>query len=217
MRYLFYLSLTILTATNVAAQSTTYCDYTLHYGDTTICQDFTEKKHRLYKEEFYVKDERIFTRWWRYRKNGDYQWQQKKKKGAFAKAEGPATVYYANGKVKMTAYFSHGKQVGDCLNYYPSGALKLRCYHGANGKLNGIRTFYYENGQVKAKFRWENGRLREILEYKDEQGQDIAVASFQHGTGDWIWSEKGEPTYRYFYKDGRYKKKRKIEPGNNSQ
>ncbi len=126
-------------------------------------------------------------------------------------------VYYANGMVKMTARFSNGKQVGDCLNYYPSGAIKMHCYHGEKGKINGIRTIYHENGQLKSKARWENGRLREILEYKDERGQDIAIGSFQNGTGEWIWHEKGEPTYLYTYVDGRYRKKRKLEPDNKSQ
>lgn len=209
MHYLFYMSLFMLTATSVAAQ-TRYCDHILQYGDTTICQDFTGKKHRLYREDFYIKGERIFTRWWNYRKNGDYQWRQKKGKSAFGKSEGPAMVYYANGAVQMTAHFSKGKQVGDCLNYYPSGAIKIRCYHGADGKPDGIRTMYHENGQVKAKTRLENGRLREILAYKDEQGQDLPIGSFQRGTGDWIWYEKGQPTYRYTYQDGREKKRRKV-------
>ena len=216
MHYLFYMSLLMLTVPSVAAQPQ-QCDNILQYGDTTICQDFTGKKHRLFREHFYVDGERIFTRWWNYHKDGTYYWQQKRKKGAFAKAEGPAMYYYADGSIYGTARFSKGKQVGDCLEYYPSGAIKLRCHHAESGKPDGIRTIYHENGQVQAKVRLENGLLREVLEYKNEEGQDLPVGSFQQGNGDWIWYEKGQPTYRYTYQDGREKKKQKIDDGNFSE
>lgn len=207
-----YLFLILLTATSVVAQPKN-CDKWVQSGDTTICQNF--KKDRLSQEDFYLQGKQIFARQWYYRKDGTYNWQQKKKKGA--KAEGPSEAYYADGSVQAIGYFSNGKQVKDCLEFYPSGAIKLRCYHNEQGKKDGVRMTYYENGRLQSQARWENGLLREILKYKDEKGQDLAVGSFQNGTGDWIWYEKGQPAYRYIYQDGREKKKQKMTAANVSK
>lgn len=201
----------MLTVPTAAAQPN-YCDELLHYGDTTICQDFTGKKKRLFREHFYVKGELIFTRWWSYQKDGAYSWRQKRKKSPFAKADGPSVGYYADGTMRVINFFSNGKQVKHCQEYYPSGKIKLRCYHNDRGQKNGIRTTYYENGQVESKARWENGLLREIQEYKDEQGHDLVIGSFRQGTGDWIRYENGRPIERYFFKDGREGKRQKITP-----
>lgn len=185
------------------------CDKLVQRGDTTICQDFTSKD-RLFREHFYVNGERIYTRWWNYSKNGEYQWVQQKGKGPFAKKHGPAYRFYPNGKVKNRAAYYDGKQVGQCFGYYPSGALKQTCQMNNKGKPDGILTTFYETGQVESKARWENGCLREIIEYKDEQGRDRPVGTFKNGNGDWIWYENSQPYIRYTYNEGKLIKKKRI-------
>jgi antitoxin component YwqK of YwqJK toxin-antitoxin module len=185
------------------------CDKLVQRGDTTVCQDFNGKG-RVFREHYYLKSERIFTRRWRYKKNGEYECVQKNGKSAFAKMHGPAYRFYPDGKVKYHVVYYDGIRVGQCFGYYPSGALKQTCQMNDKGKEDGILVNYYENGQIEAKARWENGRLREIVEYKDEQGRDRPAGTFKDGNGDWIWYENGQPAIVYTYKEGKQVKKKQV-------
>lgn len=185
------------------------CDNLIHRGDTTICQDFNGKG-KVFREHFYVNGERVFTRLWNHYKNGEYQWTQRNGKGPFAKRHGPAYRFYPNGKVKNRAAFYDGTQVGQCFSYYPSGALKQTCQMNSRGKSDGILTTFYENGQIESKAKWENGLLREIIEYRDEDGNNRPIGTFKDGNGDWIWYEKGKATVVYLYKNGKLVKKKRI-------
>lgn len=135
---------------------------------------------------------------------------QKNGKSPFAKANGPAYMYYPNGAVKATTFFQHGKKIGPCKKYYPSGALEQTCERHIEGKQDGLQVKWHENGQLKSKARWENGRLREILAYKDEQGKDMLIGTFKDGNGDWLWHEKGKPAVVYTYKNGKFMKKKTL-------
>lgn len=185
------------------------CDKLVQRGDTTICQDFNGKG-RLFREIFYLNGQRMYSRWWNYSKNGEYQWIQKRGKSPFGQKHGPAYRFYPNGQVKYRAAFYDGTQVGQCFGYYPSGALKQTCQMNGKGKSDGIIVSYHENGQVEAKARWENGRLLEIIEYKDEQGRDRPAGTFKNGNGDWVWYENGQPAYVYSYKKGKLIKKKRV-------
>lgn len=201
MRYLFYLPLIILTATSATAQPKK-CDRLVQRGDTTIFQYF-DKEKRVSQEHFYMNTERIFIRYWEYGMDGSYCWVQKRKTRESAKADGPLVCHYPNGKISLVQNFRAGKVVGEYLEYYPSGVLQLRRNYVGNGKLDGIQLSYYENGQVHSKSQWKDGKLIRILRYKDEQGKDLSIGSFQYGTGSWIAYYKGQPVSRYVYKKGR--------------
>lgn len=188
---------------DLSAQSK-YCDKLIQNGDTTVCQDFT-RKGKLFREHFYVKGERQFTRWWNYRKNGEYQVTQHKGKGAFAKKHGPALRFYPDGKLKTYVFFENGVRTGRCFNYYPSGKMKSACHSNAKGKPDGLLTEFHENGQVANQARWKDGRLVEITACKDEQGNDKPFGTLSNGTGTWVHQEPGtDKTRIYHYKDGKY-------------
>jgi antitoxin component YwqK of YwqJK toxin-antitoxin module len=205
MKNWLILLLLVLSGNTIWAQSKG-CDQLIQRGDTTVCQDFTSKG-RLFREHFYVKGERVFTRWWHYRKNGDYESTQHQKKSPFAKKHGPAVQYYKNGQVKRIGRFQNNKLVGRCFSYYLSGKMKSACNHNEKGDHDGLVTDFYENGQVMHQARWSNGLLVEILANKDEQGKDIPFGTFKDGTGTWIFQEPETEKVRvYYFKNGRLTK-----------
>lgn len=161
------------------------------------------RKKSKFWEHFYVADQYIFSRYWQTEKNGKVCWTQQASRKIFAKEDGPAACYFANGKVKNTTFFRKGRVVGPCKVYYPSGPLYEVCEGHVNGRLYGIVTTFHENGQIMAKARWENDRLVEILLYKDEQGNDLPIGTFIDGNGTWNWMEKGKQTLVYTYKNGK--------------
>lgn len=208
--YITLLVLLVLPLSGLGAQGK-HCDNKIQRGDTTVCQDFT-RKGRLFQEHFYVKGERVFTRRWHYRRNGDYESTQHRKKSAFAPKDGPAVQYYKGGQVKKIGRFKDNRLVGKCYSYYLSGKMKSACNHNEKGDHDGLVTDFYENGQVMHQARWSNGLLVEILANKDEQGKDIPFGTFKDGTGTWIFQDPGTEKIRvYHYKNGRLIKSTKFQ------
>lgn len=193
----------------ISAAQTANCDKLLTRGDTTICQDFNGRG-KVFREHFCVSGKRVFTQRWRYKKNGEYECIRKQGKSVFSPLHGTSYRYYPNGKVKYRAEFNKGKRAGQCFGYFPSGALKQNCQMSDDGKRHGIWTTYFENGQLESKARWENDRLREILEYRDEQGNKRPVGTFKDGNGEWEWYENGKLAYVYTYKEGKLKKTKRV-------
>lgn len=204
------LFLSLFVAAGASAQSK-WCDNLIQNGDTTVCQDFT-RKGKLFREHFYVGGKRAFTRWWNYRKNGEYQVTQHKGKGGFAKKHGPAIRFYPDGTVKLYMFFQNGIRTGRCFHYYPSGKMKSACNTNAKGKPDGMLTEFYENGQVATQSRWKDGRLMEIITNKDEEGKDKPFGTLKNGTGTWIYQEPGSAkTWIHQYKDGKFIKVTKAQ------
>lgn len=207
--YITLLVLVLVPLGGVSAQFK-HCDKLVRLGDTIVCQDFTGKG-KLFREHYYVNGERVFTRWWRHKKNGAKEWTQNKSKGPFGKRNGPAYMYYPDGKTKATTFYEHNKKIGPCKEYYPSGTLKQTCEKHIKGKTHGIHTSYYENGQLKDQTRWENGRLKEILQYKDEQGRNLPIGTFKDGNGTWTYTEEGNKKFIYTYKQGKIVRRKRLQ------
>jgi antitoxin component YwqK of YwqJK toxin-antitoxin module len=187
-----------------------YCDELVQRGDTVVCREYAFKRKLPSMEHFYVHGKRIFSRDWNQKKNGEYYWKQQISKGAFVKANGPAYRFYPNGSVKVSTTFKHNKIVGPCKEFYPSGAIRKFCSGHIKGKIHGIDTYLHENGALNARIKWESGRLVEILDYKDEQGNDLPIGTFKNGTGDLIWVEKGKETLVLSYRNGKLIKKKPL-------
>jgi antitoxin component YwqK of YwqJK toxin-antitoxin module len=207
--YITLLVLVALSFGGLRAQSK-YCDKLVRLGDTIVCQDFTGKG-KLFREHYYVNGERVFTRWWRFKKKSkEYEVVQKLGKSPFAKKNGPAYVYFPSGKMSASTVFEHNKKIGPCKEYYQSGVLKQTCERHIKGKTHGIVSNYYENGQIKAQARWDNGRLREILQYKDEQGQNLPIGTFKDGNGTWTYLEDGNKKFVYTFKQGKIVRRKRL-------
>lgn len=188
--------------TGIWAQSK-YCDEIVTLGDTVICRDFSGRKNIPFREHFYLNGTRIFTRWWHREKNGEFEWNQRKSKGAFAKKNGPAYYYYADGKVKHTTTYEHDQLVGPCRSFYPSGSLSVICSGHDKGKMNGIQKYLHENGRLAYKLKWGDGRLLEVLNAQDEQGNSIPYGSFKNGNGIFIMKDKDGDEAHFTYKKGK--------------
>lgn len=188
-----------------------HCDRLLQQGDTTICQYI--KKGKITKEHFYLGQTRIFTRRWVYREDagwmycngiGSYYWEQRISKNKKAKRNGPAEHYAADGTLQYTTFYRHGKRVGPTAGYYPNGVLNYTCErHLMNGKIDGRVNNYHPNGTIASKKIWKNGRLFEILAYKDDQGNELPVGTFDKGNGDVFRYIGQKPVLKDTYRNGK--------------
>ncbi|MBL7807049.1 MAG: hypothetical protein JNN28_04505 [Saprospiraceae bacterium] len=208
--YITLFAFVALPFTGLSAQSK-YCDKLIQNGDTVVCQDFGHKG-KVFREHFYVKGKREFTRWWHYRKNGEYQFIQHKKKSVFAKKHGPAMQFYPDGKVKLYVFYQNGIRTGKCYSYYPSGKMKSACNSNDKGRPDGLLTEFYENGQVMNQARWIDGLIVEVLVNKDEQGYDVPFGTLLYGTGTWLYREPGtNNVWVHHYQDGKLIKTTKVQ------
>lgn len=180
-----------------------FCDELVQVGDTFICRDFVGKSIAPAREHFYLYGHMIFTRRWYYWDNGEYSWVQFRKRGTYAKREGPACSFYADGTMMSYQVYKKGKLIGPCRNYYSNGTLSSTCERHIKGKLDGIQLKFHKNGLVKSKTRWKNGKLLQILRYKDPQGNDLPIGTFKDGNGTWVYyDEEGKQIGVQVYKNG---------------
>lgn len=212
MQYRYFLTLLLLGLSQIhkVSAQTKHCDETINRGDTLICRNYVGKRKYPTMEHFYVKGVYLFSRDWNAQKNGGYYWREQISSGAFAKANGQANAYYSDGTISATTFFSHGKKIGPCKEYYPSGALKQTCERHVNGKQDGLNCFYHENGVLKAKFYWDHGKLSKVLESKNKNGESLLREPFTNGNGELIWEEEGDTTKLLTYKNGKVIKSRSL-------
>ncbi|MEO6758571.1 MAG: hypothetical protein ABIO24_03885 [Saprospiraceae bacterium] len=107
-------------------------DQLIQVGDTMILQRY-DADERLVRERYYVHGTLLFVRDWDY-SFGALNWSQKSKLGKYASLDGPTKSYYPDGKLMSSQTYHRGNLIGDCLHYYPSGMLRIRCHHGKKGR-----------------------------------------------------------------------------------
>jgi antitoxin component YwqK of YwqJK toxin-antitoxin module len=193
-----------LSLEQVSAQSK-FCDELVQVGDTFICRDFVGKSVAPAREHYYLYGKMIFTRRWYYNsEDGGYGWTQYRRRGTYAKRHGPSCSFYEDGTLGFSTVYKKGKIVGPSRSYYPTGILKSTCAGYINGLIDGIYLEFHENGAVKSKSKWEKGRLRQILRYKDAQGNNLHVGTFKDGNGTWIkYDYEGNQVFVDTYKNGK--------------
>lgn len=179
------------------------CDEFRQVADTFICEDFIGKSIAPAREHYFVNGKMIFTRRWYYQDNGEYYWLQFKSRSSWAKRNGPAQFFYADGTTRGTTTYKQGRIIGPCRSYYTNGVLGHTCERHTNGGLDGMVMSFHENGRIKFKAEWKNGRLQKILRYKDEQGNDLPIGTFQDGNGQWIQYKDGLPFGIFVYRKGK--------------
>ena len=65
---------------------------------------------------------------------------------------------YANGHLKVMAYFKDGKANGLRKEYYENGQLKEESFY-KNGKLDGLVVSYYKNGLLEQEAYYKDGKV----------------------------------------------------------
>jgi len=74
------------------------------------------------------------------------------------KLDGPVTVYYLDGSLKILWMAKNGKTDGKTMEYYPNGRLKIFQTY-IDGKRNGYRYSFSETGHLTYKELFLNGEM----------------------------------------------------------
>lgn len=90
---------------------------------------------------------------------------------------------YANGHLKVMAYFKNGKANGLRKEYYENGQLKEESFY-KDGKLDGLVISYYKNGLLEQEAYYKDGKVdgRWKLYNKDGSLQDSSYYEGSSGT-----------------------------------
>ena len=132
------------------------------------------------------------------------------------KAEGPAYVYYPNGKFNFDRFYKD--DITQTSVEYRQNGTKFRTYKAVDG-LNGIRTVYYENGKdIKTVLEVtqdysQQGMINYILNGKlkvyNKQGQLQSIFNFKNnsmaGLSQEIYYPNGKVKYYAIAKDNNQK------------
>ena len=132
------------------------------------------------------------------------------------KAEGPAYVYYPNGKFNFDRFYKD--DITQTSVEYRQNGTKFRTYKAVDG-LNGIRTVYYENGKdIKTVLEVtqdysQQGMINYILNGKlkvyNKQGQLQGIFNFKNnsmaGLSQEIYYPNGKVKYYAIAKDNNQK------------
>ena len=132
------------------------------------------------------------------------------------KAEGPAYVYYPNGKFNFDRFYKD--DITQISVEYRQNGTKFRTYKAVDG-LNGIRTVYYENGKdIKTVLEVtqdysQQGMINYILNGKlkvyNKQGQLQGIFNFKNnsmaGLSQEIYYPNGKVKYYAIAKDNNQK------------
>ena len=132
------------------------------------------------------------------------------------KAEGPAYVYYPNGKFNFDRFYKD--DITQTSVEYRQNGTKFRTYKAVDG-LNGIRTVYYENGKdIKTVLEVtqdysQQGMINYILNGKlkvyNMQGQLQSIFNFKNnsmaGLSQEIYYPSGKVKYYAIAKDNNQK------------
>ena len=132
------------------------------------------------------------------------------------KAEGPAYVYYPNGKFNFDRFYKD--DITQISVEYRQNGTKFRTYKAVDG-LNGIRTVYYENGKdIKTVLEVtqdysRQGMINYILNGKlkvyNKQGQLQGIFNFKNnsmaGLSQEIYYPNGKVKYYAIAKDNNQK------------
>ena len=82
-------------------------------------------------------------------------------------------------KIKYTANAA-GQKIGDYLENYPKGKIKLKCFYKAD-QLHGPWTSYYESGAVHVNTAYAAGQLHGSYVEQDEKGKILKEQAFFNG------------------------------------
>jgi antitoxin component YwqK of YwqJK toxin-antitoxin module len=96
------------------------------------------------------------------------------------KMEGLLKVYYSNGNLKRTGFYSKGKQNGIFKEYDESGALVSE-YTMSNGEFNGPSKDYHLNGKIKNIEFYVNGKEQGHFIQYDESG--VILSDYELANG----------------------------------
>ena len=76
---------------------------------------------------------------------------------------------YANGHLKVMAYFKNGKANGLRKEYYENGQLKEESFY-KDGRLDGLVISYYKNGLLEQEAYYKDGKVDGRWKLYDKDG-----------------------------------------------
>ena len=94
--------------------------------------------------------------------------------------EGPAIIYYEDGKILSTLYLSPLGKQGYWTFYYRNGNIERKCPF-YNDVENGIRETFYSNGKIALKGKLKNDIEDGSFECYDENGNIEKKLIFKDG------------------------------------
>ena len=79
---------------------------------------------------------------------------------------GPITIYYRNGNIRIKGHFDHGKLHGEVFRYYKDGTLRDEWLF-AHGKPDGLSKTYLPNGVLLNTRFYQEGRIQWMENYRN--------------------------------------------------
>jgi antitoxin component YwqK of YwqJK toxin-antitoxin module len=118
--------------------------------------------------------------------------------------------WYSNGQLRRIEHWDHDKKVGTDSTFYENGKLESTLPY-ENDELHGIAKVYHRTGRQWTEWLYDHGRLWDIAFTQSKEGNPLEVGGFQNGLG-WvnIYNDNGILIERDFYKDGYWRKTKKV-------
>lgn len=111
--------------------------------------------------------------------------------------------YHHNGKLKMEHSFVNDVQDGFYQSFYSNGNVKESCAY-SNGQQNGSYKYYYENGVLWTEKEYKDGLLMNVIGSYDNSGKERNKGSLKNGNGTVNhYTEEGKLYLVYTFKKGK--------------
>jgi antitoxin component YwqK of YwqJK toxin-antitoxin module len=124
--------------------------------------------------------------------------------------QGTFRSWYSNGQPKRIEHWEGDNKVGTDSTFYENGRLESTTPFQAD-EAHGVAKVYHRTGREWTEWLFEKGRLVDIAFTQSKEGHPLEVGGFQNGVG-WIniYNDNGILIERDYYKDGYWKKTKKV-------
>ncbi|WP_215238822.1 toxin-antitoxin system YwqK family antitoxin [Dyadobacter helix] len=149
-------------------------------GDTLILKKYLSNG-KIKEEEYFLGDNKLYGRYWKYLKNTFYGYEISKVKNSKTELTA-ATFFYPEGQIRAKFATIGGKAEGKYTSYYTNGQIEIECNY-TRGKADGTFLWFFENSQLWTERIYERGRLVQVVENFNMYGKPMNKGDFSNGTG----------------------------------